>query len=109
MLSPERPWGLVTELAETYHVSRKFLYSLRDKASTGLIMALYPQPPGPKPKEELEEVGQAFQEDECQTVEAFWEALSLFHRSSSLAESLYSRAGASPAPTTLFSSASRYA
>ena len=49
MLDPSRPWGLVTQLAEEYQVSRKFLYQQRDKAGTVLLTALSAQPPGPKP------------------------------------------------------------
>jgi hypothetical protein len=29
LLAPERPWGLVSELADTYGVSRTTLYALR--------------------------------------------------------------------------------
>ena len=36
MLDPSRPWGLVTQLAEEYQVSRKFLYQQRDKAGATL-------------------------------------------------------------------------
>ena len=49
MLDPSRPWGLVTQLAEEYQVSRKFLYQQRDKAGTVLLAALAAQAPGPKP------------------------------------------------------------
>jgi len=34
MLDPSRPWGLVTDLASEYQVSRKFLYQQRDRASS---------------------------------------------------------------------------
>jgi hypothetical protein len=50
MLDPSRPWGLVTELAREYQVSRKFLYQQRDKAEAGLLTTLAAQPPGPKPE-----------------------------------------------------------
>ena len=50
MLDPLRPWGLVTDLAREYEVSRKFLYQQLDKAETGLLTALAAQPPGPKPE-----------------------------------------------------------
>lgn len=48
MLDPLRPWGLVTDLARKYQVSRKFLYQQRDRAEAGLLDALASQPPGPK-------------------------------------------------------------
>jgi hypothetical protein len=50
MLNASRPWGLVTDLAREYQVSRKFLYQQRDKAEAGLLTALSAQPPGPKPE-----------------------------------------------------------
>lgn len=49
MLDPSRPWGLVTDLAKEYQVSRKFLYEQRDRAETGLLTALVAQSPGSKP------------------------------------------------------------
>jgi hypothetical protein len=48
MLDPLRPWGLVTNLARKYQVSRKFLYQQCDRARVGLLDALASQPPGPK-------------------------------------------------------------
>ena len=48
MVDPSRPWGLVTDLARKYQVSRKFLYQQRDKAEAGLVKVLAAQPPGPK-------------------------------------------------------------
>ena len=48
MLSPFRPWGEVTRLADEYGVSRKFLYGLRDKALAAITMGLLPQKPGRK-------------------------------------------------------------
>lgn len=47
---PERPWGCVTGLARTYHLSRTTLYTWRDQAKTALEAALTAQPPGPRPK-----------------------------------------------------------
>ena len=49
ILDSSRPWGLVTDLAETYQVSRKFLYQQWDKAETALLTALSAKQPGPKP------------------------------------------------------------
>lgn len=48
---PQRPWGRVTHLAQTYGVSRTWLYGLRDQAEAALGQALAPHPPGPKPPE----------------------------------------------------------
>jgi len=33
MLSDSRPWGMVTNMAETHEVSRKFLYQIAHKVS----------------------------------------------------------------------------
>ena len=49
MLTPSRPWGLVTALAKEYQVSRKFLYQQRDRARVGLLSALAAGSCGPKP------------------------------------------------------------
>jgi len=49
MLSDSRPWGMVTDIAETYKVSRKFLYQIAHKAENALIYALSALTPGPKP------------------------------------------------------------
>jgi hypothetical protein len=49
MLDPSRPWGLVTDLASEYQVSRKFLYQQGDRAEAGLLSALAAVSPGPKP------------------------------------------------------------
>jgi hypothetical protein len=43
---PERPWGLVSELADRYGVSRTRLYELRDQVWESVITALQPQPAG---------------------------------------------------------------
>jgi len=50
---PEREWGRVTELAQTYGVSRTFLYNLRERAHETLIDGLLPRKPGPKSQEPL--------------------------------------------------------
>jgi hypothetical protein len=39
---PDRPWGLVSELAHLYGVSRTRLYELRDEAWAALVAALQP-------------------------------------------------------------------
>jgi hypothetical protein len=49
MLSDSRPWGMVTTMAETYQVSRKFLYQIANKAENALFYALSAQSPGPRP------------------------------------------------------------
>ena len=54
MLRPisEREWGYVTHLADKYNISRETLYTIRDRAKEGLINALRPRKPGPKPDEQ---------------------------------------------------------
>jgi hypothetical protein len=49
MMDTQRPWGTVTTLADSYQVSRKFLYQLEHKATYALVSALSAQVPGPKP------------------------------------------------------------
>ena len=49
---PDRPWGRVTELAQTCGVSRTFLYDLRDRALDVLSEGLSPRTPGPQAQEE---------------------------------------------------------
>jgi len=46
LLDPARPRGLVTELADTYGVSRTTLYILRERARTALVSALAAQAAG---------------------------------------------------------------
>jgi hypothetical protein len=43
---PERRWGLVSELARQYGVSRTILYKTRDRGLGGLAEALLPRDPG---------------------------------------------------------------
>jgi len=43
---PERRWGLVSELARWYGVSRTILYRIRDRALGGLVEGLHPRDPG---------------------------------------------------------------
>jgi hypothetical protein len=57
---PEREWGRVTELAQTYAVSRTCLYNLRDRALDVLVQGLSPRKPGPQPQEALLEIDRAF-------------------------------------------------
>jgi len=46
MLAPEREWGLVSELARLYGVSRTLLYAIRNQALDGLAEALLPRDAG---------------------------------------------------------------
>jgi hypothetical protein len=46
---PERAWGRVTKIAQSYGVSRAFLYQLRDQALSGLSRELEPGQPGARP------------------------------------------------------------
>ncbi len=48
MLNPLREWGQVSQLAEQYGVSRKFLYGLAGQAHQALQSALLPKEPGRK-------------------------------------------------------------
>jgi hypothetical protein len=48
MLDPEREWGLVSALSKENDVSRKFLYELRDKATSAILKTLEAQKPGRK-------------------------------------------------------------
>lgn len=57
---PEREWGRVTELAQTYAVSRTFLYNLRDRALDVLVQGLSPRKPGPQPQEASLEIDRTF-------------------------------------------------
>jgi len=52
MLDDSRPWGMVTNMADEYKVSRKFLYQIANKAENALLDALSAQSPGPKPVSE---------------------------------------------------------
>jgi hypothetical protein len=47
---PERKWGRVTELAQSYDVSRTFLYDLRERAFEVLAEGLAPRTSGPQPQ-----------------------------------------------------------
>jgi hypothetical protein len=57
---PERKWGRVTELAQSYAVSRTCLYNLRDRALDVLVQGLSPRKPGPQPQEASLEIDRAF-------------------------------------------------
>lgn len=46
MLDPDRKWGLVSELARLYHVSRTRLYELRDSGRDAIGEALLPDAAG---------------------------------------------------------------
>jgi|GEM_PF-3104444 len=43
---PDRPWGLGTELARLYGVSRTLVYQIRDRARNALVEALLPRDAG---------------------------------------------------------------
>jgi hypothetical protein len=62
MLQPvsERGWGRVTELAQSYAISRTFLYDLRDRALEGLTEGLLPRSPGPQPQDTSVVIDRAF-------------------------------------------------
>ena len=47
---PERPWGWVTQMAQTCGVSRTLLYKIRDHAREALSAALAPHQAGPQPQ-----------------------------------------------------------
>lgn len=57
---PLRPWGRAKELADTHGVSRRFLYELRQAALAGLLQALAPHDPGPRPLEKVLVIDKAF-------------------------------------------------
>ena len=51
---PLRKWGRASQLSQTFGISRTLLYKMRDQAKDGLLEALTPRQPGPKPhREEL--------------------------------------------------------
>jgi len=43
---PDRNWGLVSELARLYGVSRTLLYEIRDRALDAIVEALLPRDAG---------------------------------------------------------------
>jgi len=47
---PERRWGWVTQVTQTYPVSRTLLYNLRDQALQAVSEALTAHQPGPQPQ-----------------------------------------------------------
>jgi len=59
---PHRPWGLATELARKYGISRTLLYELRDQARRALGEALSPHSPGPQPQPKTLTIDKAFLE-----------------------------------------------
>ena len=59
---PERPWGLATELARRYGISRTLLYELRDQAWRALDEALSPHSSGPQPQPKALRIDKAFLE-----------------------------------------------
>jgi hypothetical protein len=56
----DRPWGLVTELARLYQVSRTRLYELRDEAREAIVAALQPGQAGRPGQETHLTVDKAF-------------------------------------------------
>lgn len=60
MLNPYRPWGQASQLAETYGVSRKFLYGLQGQARQALQSALMPHEPGRKADQQTVVVDDGF-------------------------------------------------
>lgn len=53
VLSSRRTWGKVSELAETYAVSRKTVYEIATKGEQVLRTGLQPGPPGPPKSDKL--------------------------------------------------------
>ena len=51
VLSPHRPWGTVTRLAQEHTVTRETIYNIRDAGELVLTMGLEPRPHGPQPTE----------------------------------------------------------
>lgn len=51
MMSPNRPWGRVKQLSETYQLSRQSLHEITTKGREALIQALTPRPHGPQPQQ----------------------------------------------------------
>ena len=51
VLSPHRPWGTVTRLAQEHTVTRETIYNIRDAGELVLTMGLEPMPHGPRPTE----------------------------------------------------------
>ncbi len=53
ILSPKRSYGEVTDLANLYHLSRKSIYAIANRAYEVLLKLLKPEGHGPQPKETL--------------------------------------------------------
>lgn len=51
MMSPNRPWGRVKQLAETYQLSRQALYDMTTTGRDALIRAMIPGQHGPQPQQ----------------------------------------------------------
>ena len=51
VLSPQRPWGVVTRLAREYGVTRETIYNISDRGEKVLAVGLEPGPHGPQPAE----------------------------------------------------------
>lgn len=52
ILSPKRCYGEVTDLANQYHLSRKSIYAIANKAYKALLKLLQPEAHGPQAKED---------------------------------------------------------
>ncbi len=51
VLSPDRPWGTISRLAEEYDVSRNTVYNISAAGEWALMAGLEPGPHGPSPVE----------------------------------------------------------
>jgi len=60
MLDPDREWGLVSELARLYGVSRTLLYKIRDRVWDAMVEALLPRDAGRPAQDNTLTVDKAF-------------------------------------------------
>lgn len=60
MLDPDREWGLVSELARLYGVSRTLLYDIRDRVWKAMVEALLPRDAGRPAQDNALTVDKAF-------------------------------------------------
>jgi len=51
MMSPNRTWGSVTQLAKAQRLSRQTLYDMATKGRDALVQAMSPEPHGPQPRQ----------------------------------------------------------
>ena len=52
MMSPHRPLGRATQLAQAYNLSRQGVYDIAGKGLDILLQALHPGQHGPRPREQ---------------------------------------------------------